>query len=142
MSSIFASFIPFSHSELLTWWGHKTFAALSSLLWVMFSRISIYFALLVNQNIFLFRADGACGLRVISKVYYFPSTVLYVCAFILYYYKIIDILCPLVTRLQAHICHDAVSSHDFERLRRLDVKVVHEKGALYLFGSLVVSNRN
>lgn len=24
---------------------------------------------------------------------------------------------------------------------RLDVKVVHEKGALYLFGSLVVSNR-
>ena len=97
---IFASFIPLSHSELLTWWGHKTFAALSSLLWVMFSRISIYFALLVNQNIFLFRADGAGGLCLISKVYYFQSTVLYidlcVCVcifvFILYNYKIIDIL--------------------------------------------------
>ena len=57
----------------------------------MFSRISVYFALLVHENIFfLFRADGAGGLRLISKMYYLQSTVLYVCVYLYLFYIIIQ----------------------------------------------------
>ena len=39
---------------------------------------------------FLFRADGAGGLRLISKMYYLQSTVLYVCVYLYLFYIIIQ----------------------------------------------------
>lgn len=39
----------------------ETFAATSSLLWVMFLRISVYLALDIVQNVFLLTADGGGG---------------------------------------------------------------------------------
>lgn len=36
----------------------KTFAATSPLLWVMFPRISVYFAFVLLQKVFLLIADG------------------------------------------------------------------------------------
>lgn len=65
--------------------GSQNFAAPSSLLWVMFSRISVHFALVVHQNVFLLIADGAGRLILISKVCYFQSTIYVLCVYMYMY---------------------------------------------------------
>ena len=50
----------------------------------MFSRISVHFALVVHQNVFLLIADGAGGLILISKVCYFQSTIYVLCVYMYY----------------------------------------------------------